>query len=238
MTADVAVVVLAAGSGSRFGHARNKAYLPLAGRPVVSWSLSAAAGLGGLRRVLLVIAEHDREQAEDAVAAAAADLGVLRVELVSGGASRHASEAHALEALADDIGAGALAVVVIHDAARPLAATALFDAVVDAARVHGAALPGRRRGSLVATDHGRPLPGTMVAVQTPQAFRAAPLLAAYRAAATEAFEGTDTASCLERYSDLPVWVVPGTADNVKVTFAPDLAAAERLLAARAAEPPA
>ena len=70
----------------------------------------------------------------------------------------------------------------------------------------------------------------MVAVQTPQAFLAAPLLAAYRQAAADGFVGTDTASCIERYTDLPVRCVPGDAGNIKITFPDDLFLAERLLA--------
>jgi 2-C-methyl-D-erythritol 4-phosphate cytidylyltransferase len=70
-----------------------------------------------------------------------------------------------------------------------------------------------------------------VTVQTPQAFRAAPLLQAYQEASA-AFAGTDTASCVERYTDLVVRWVPGSADNIKITFPHDLAVAEHLMARR------
>ena len=69
----------------------------------------------------------------------------------------------------------------------------------------------------------------LVGVQTPQAFRAVPLLDAHRRAAADGFESTDTAACFERYSDLPVVAVHGGAANLKVTFPEDLAIAERLL---------
>ena len=71
--------------------------------------------------------------------------------------------------------------------------------------------------------------GDLAGVQTPQAFRAAPLLDAHRRAAAEGFESTDTAACFERYSELPVVAVPGGADNLKVTFPEDLVVAESLL---------
>ena len=67
-------------------------------------------------------------------------------------------------------------------------------------------------------------------MQTPQAFLAAPLLEAYRRADTDGFVGTDTASCIERYTDLPVLCVPGDGGNIKITFPEDLFLAERLLA--------
>jgi 2-C-methyl-D-erythritol 4-phosphate cytidylyltransferase len=66
-------------------------------------------------------------------------------------------------------------------------------------------------------------------VQTPQAFRARALLEAYTRAQADGFTGTDTASCVAAYTDLPVHAVPAPATNLKVTFAEDLALAERLL---------
>jgi 2-C-methyl-D-erythritol 4-phosphate cytidylyltransferase len=75
--------------------------------------------------------------------------------------------------------------------------------------------------------------GDLVGVQTPQAFRAVPLLAAYRSADADGFEGTDTASCLERYSPaLRIAAVPSSSLNLKVTFPEDLALATALAPAR------
>ena len=71
-------------------------------------------------------------------------------------------------------------------------------------------------------------------MQTPQAFRARPLLEAYERSRVAGFEGTDTASTLEQFAPgLEVVAVPGHAGNLKVTFGADLAAAEELLEARA-----
>jgi 2-C-methyl-D-erythritol 4-phosphate cytidylyltransferase len=72
----------------------------------------------------------------------------------------------------------------------------------------------------------------LVRVQTPQAFRAQPLLRAYRAAAADGFEGTDTSSCIEKYTDEQVRTFPGDEGNLKVTYAHDVAVAGRLLNAR------
>jgi 2-C-methyl-D-erythritol 4-phosphate cytidylyltransferase len=69
----------------------------------------------------------------------------------------------------------------------------------------------------------------MVRVQTPQAFRSGPLLAAYQAAAEDGFTGTDTASCVERYEGVAVQVVSGDPRNIKVTYPDDLFTAELIL---------
>jgi 2-C-methyl-D-erythritol 4-phosphate cytidylyltransferase len=79
--------------------------------------------------------------------------------------------------------------------------------------------------------------GALVRVQTPQAFRARPLLTAYRAAAADGFEGTDTSSCVEKYTDVAVRIFAGDETNMKVTYARDAAVAERLLSLRPDQDP-
>ncbi len=121
--------------------------------------------------------------------------------------------------------------VAVHDAARPLADSELFVATIAAAREHGGALPvvplrsAIRRAKAAAS--GEPM-GDLVAVQTPQAFRAGELLAAYAAADRDGFEGTDTASCLERYADLRIAAVPASPLNLKITFPEDVSLAARI----------
>lgn len=230
--------MLAGGSGSRVGAGRNKVLLPLAGEPLLRHSVRRAAALPGVSRVVVVVRQGD----EDDVAAALHDWGRLQppgarglprsaVTTVPGGPTRHGSELSALLALRPGIEAGEVDVVAMHDAARPLASASLWAAVLDAARVHGGALPVRPATGVVAVVGlaGPPAHERWVTVQTPQAFRAPALLAAYLAAERDGFEGTDTAACVAAYSDLRVVAVPGEADNLKITYADDLPLAERLL---------
>lgn len=219
-----AVVILAAGSGSRVGAEVNKVLLPLRGAPVLAWSVRDALALPDVRRLVLVVRPEDRAAV---VAEVAPHLGDREVLLVDGGATRHASEWAALQVLADDITSGAIDVVAIHDGARPLAGTALWEAVLDAARAVGGAIPVVPVTQLLHADL-TPVVDHVGAVQTPQAFRADVLLAAYRSAAVDGFEGTDTAACVAAYSDLAVAAVPSSALNLKVTFAEDVALAVEL----------
>jgi 2-C-methyl-D-erythritol 4-phosphate cytidylyltransferase len=219
-----AVVVLAAGSGTRVGAGVNKVLLPLRGTPVLVWSVREALALPDVRRLVLVVRPEDRP----AVAAAVAPhLGDREVLVVDGGATRHASEWAALQVLADDVASGAVDVVVVHDGARPLAGAGLWRAVVDAAREAGGAVPVVRVGELLHADLS-PLTEDAGGVQTPQAFRAGDLLAAYAAAARDGFEGTDTAGCFSTYCDLDVAAVPSSPLNLKITFPEDVALAEGL----------
>lgn len=219
-----AVVILAAGLGTRVGAGSNKVLLPLGDRPVLAWSVRDALALDDVRRVLVVVRPGE---ADDVATALAPHLGEDEVGLVAGGATRHGSEWAALRTLAPGIEAGEIDVVAIHDGARPLAGRALFAATVAAARECGGALPGLPLTGLIALD-GRALPAELDGVQTPQAFRARELLAAYTSAAAEGFDGTDTAACWARYCGLPVARVPGSPANLKITFPEDLDLALRL----------
>jgi 2-C-methyl-D-erythritol 4-phosphate cytidylyltransferase len=213
-------VVLAGGSGVRMGAGINKVYLPLAGRPLVTWSLEAFSRVPEVGVVVLVA------RPEDDVSGLSGD-----VEIVHGGATRQESEVAALRHLAarSDID-----VILLHDAARPLVSPALITAVVRAAREYGGAVPGLPAEDVVTVTGdvvtGPPLEAA-IRVQTPQGFLAGPLIEAYEQAARENFSGTDTASCMERYSNLPVRCVPGDEHNIKITYPHDLTIAEQLLSA-------
>lgn len=199
-------IVVAAGGGTRFGGA--KQYAPLGGRRVLDWSLTAARSAGA--GVVLVVPEDRLDRAEP-----------LADVVVTGGATRSASVRAGLASVPDDV-----EVVVVHDGARPAATPDLFASVVAAVLAGAdAAVPGvalvdsvrRRDGTAVDRD-------TLVAVQTPQAFRA-PLLR--RAHASEG-EASDDAALVDADGGRVV-VVDGDPGNVKLTHVADLAVlADRL----------
>jgi 2-C-methyl-D-erythritol 4-phosphate cytidylyltransferase len=200
------VIVVAAGSGSRFGGP--KQYEPLAGRRVLDWSIEAARTVAdGI--VLVMAPEH----------APRIQLGVDAV--VAGGATRSASVRAGLAAVPAEAD-----VIVVHDGARPLAGGALFASVVAAVRDGAAAavpavpvvdsLRRRSGGAVDRTD--------LVAVQTPQAFAAAALRSAHEGEP----EATDDASLVEAAGGKVV-VVDGSPANVKITHPADLVVAEALV---------
>ena len=232
--ATAAAVVLASGAGLRVGGDRNKVYLPLGGRSVVAWSLRTLARVPEIGVLVLVVRPQDGELAGQVLAAECADLAV---EVVHGGAMRQESELMALRRLGPRISAGKIDVVLIHDAARPLVTAELAAAVLATARQAGGAVPGvARDGLTLASEDGTAAEadlGTMMAMQTPQGFAAAPLLAAYERAAADGFTGTDTAACVTRYSGIRVRCIPGDERNMKITYPHDLVVAAKLAAADA-----
>lgn len=225
-------IVLAGGSGTRLGLAdgRNKVYLPLGGRPLLAWSLRTLDRHPAVERTLLVVRAGDEDEARAAAAVAGIDPSPT---VVTGGPTRSASEAAGVRALGpldDDV------VVLVHDGARPFLAPHLVDALLAAARRHGAAVPGLPLDpATVALDEPggrlRPLDlGRLRRVQTPQAFRAGILGAAFRRAEEDGVDGPDTAELVEACGGPPARVVPGDPSNLKVTTPDDVARAEAVAA--------
>lgn len=229
-----AVVVLAAGSGSRVGAAVNKVLLPLHGLPLLAWSVRTVLQLTGVDPVVVVCRPGERAVV---VAALTPVVGDREVLLIDGGTTRQASEQAALDLLAPRVAEGSIDVIAIHDGARPLATVELYERTLATAREHGGAVPAADLpGLLPREEAGVPAPsgpGTrLVGVQTPQAFRAAPLLAAYAAASAAGFDGTDTAAVFAQFApgdELSIRAVASGPGNLKVTWAEDVAVAERLL---------
>ena len=192
----VASVVLAAGSGTRFGHSINKVWLQLHGKHIISRSLENSRSNFSNVRSILVINPDDEEFARQALAK---DSALTNTEIVHGGETRHQSEYNALQYLKGDIEAGLIDLVLIHDGARPLATPQIFSAIADGAKQYGGAIPTI---ALDPHEMDTARTETVARVQTPQGFRAQQLLQAYEKAALVGFIGTDTAACMEEFSQM------------------------------------
>ena len=221
----VAVVVVAAGSGTRLGAGLPKAFVTLGGVSLLERSLHAVRGMSEPPQVI-VVAPMGREA--EAAELAEAGFGAL-VDVVPGGETRQQSVAAGLAALQAGV-----EIVLVHDAARALAPSALFDAVVTAVRERGSGvIPGLpvsdtiKRVGADGEVHETVDRSELSAVQTPQGFPRAQLVAAYAAAATDE---TDDAG-LVAAAGHPVGVIPGDAHAFKITTPWDLRRAEELLAA-------
>ncbi|WP_173923677.1 2-C-methyl-D-erythritol 4-phosphate cytidylyltransferase [Agromyces sp. Marseille-P2726] len=225
----VAVIVVAAGEGTRLGHSEPKAFVPLGDDTILGVALDAVLGMRETPLVVLVVpaerVDETRARYGPVVAAASASLDV-----VAGGAHRQGSVAAGLKVLPRQIDT-----VLVHDAARPLTPAIVFDEVV-------AAVHARRHGVVPALDvvdtikrvgpNGRVLEtvdrSELAAVQTPQGFPRHALDAAYAAATTEF---TDDAA-LVASAGLLVDVVPGDARAFKITLPADLRRAESIVSRR------
>jgi 2-C-methyl-D-erythritol 4-phosphate cytidylyltransferase len=210
VSVEIWAIVVAAGEGRRFG--QPKQFAVLGGRSVIEWSIEASRSVA--RGVVAVVPESF-------VGTPGVGKGADRV--MAGGPTRASSVRRGLAAVPDNA-----EVVVVHDAARPLASRDLFHAVVEAV-LAGAdgAIPAIAVADTIKRMHNGYVTETLerselVAVQTPQAFRAICL----RQAHADSPEATDDARLLEALG-LRVAVVPGEYHNLKLTSPDDLAIAER-----------
>lgn len=218
-------IIVAGGSGTRFGAQLPKQFLELGDKPILMRSIEAF--------------EQNRDGSFDVIVTLPADqmdlwqhlcekyAFTLPHRVVPGGETRWHSVKNALNSIADP---DDVDVIAVHDGVRPLATADLISRVLDAARHDGAAIP-----VVMLNDSVRQVVGetshaldrsSLRAVQTPQAFDARLLLDAYSQPFQPTF--TDDASVVERYGH-SVTLVEGDPHNLKITRSMDLALAEYLL---------
>jgi 2-C-methyl-D-erythritol 4-phosphate cytidylyltransferase/2-C-methyl-D-erythritol 2,4-cyclodiphosphate synthase len=210
----------------------DKLWLELLGRPVWRWGLDGLLAVPGLTAVALVVPPDALDRWTTAIPPTALD----RCRLVAGGEARADSVRAGLAALTD-AGVGDATIVLVHDAARPAATSALMTAVADAATTGAGAIPvvpihdtvKRVRDGMVVETVDRT---DAVGAQTPQAASLGILRAALDAARSQGVEPTDEAAALAALG-VPVQAVPGDPANRKLTEPDDLPVLTALLRARA-----
>ena len=229
-------IILCAGQGTRMRAAQNKVFLPILGRPLLVYTIEAFQRARAVDEILLVAHPREVEFCRDEIVRRHGLDGVR--DVVAGGASRHQSEERALEALRTRIEGGEIGVLLLHDGARPFVPPEEIDALVQLAGETGGALLASALAPdevIARVDEAGCVAAILPArelwrAQTPQAFDARTLLAAYDAARADGFEGTDTASTYERAGHA-VRVLAGSPNNFKVTTPDDLLRAERIVSA-------
>ena len=225
------VIIPAGGTGRRMGGEIPKQYLSLAGIPILVHTLREFQQSPFVNEIFLVVPEGDvTDVRRDLVERY--DLAKVSL-VVAGGRERQDSVRNAIMHVRDEH-----EIILVHDGVRPFVTGALIERTVAGAKEFGAAVPGIPvRDTVKAADATGRVVKTVQReglwlVQTPQAFRREVILAAYERASADGFYGSDDASLVER-TGIPVRMIPGDADNIKVTTPEDLARGERIVSRRA-----
>ena len=230
---DTCAVIVAGGSGERFGDPRGKQFVELCGLPILAWSILALDRVASVGHIVVVCPQGGIARVRDDVLSQLS----LRCEvtLVPGGATRQ-----------DSVFAGLVAspptfdLVAIHDGARPLVDPDDIERCIAAVRADerlaGAILASRETDTLKLCDASGVIMATpdrsnYWCALTPQVFRVRQVMAAHKAAVWDDFVGTDDASLVEHHGGR-VRVVESSRDNIKITVPEDLAIAEATLTRR------
>lgn len=211
----VAVIIPAAGAGSRFGGDIPKQFRLLGGKPILQRVVERFLAHERVGRIIVAVAEMLVDEAKQ----------TERVRFVAGGATRQQSVSNALRFVEDED------LVAVHDAVRPFFTYGTFGALLDAAAAHGAAFPGVPVTDTIHLVQDERIVQTperqlLFAAQTPQCFRTAILRDVLARAAGD--DATDEAGLAARLG-YEVRLVPGDAVNFKITRPEDLAMAERMV---------
>ena len=223
-------IIVAAGSGLRLGSDVPKAFVKIAGRTMLSWSLDTIRQVSSVSEVVIAIPKGFENAARAEVATAGLS---VPVKITVGGTERQDSVRIALELTSAESD-----LVIVHDAARPLATPAIFDSCLKAAMRAGAAIAAIPVSDTLKRVDSGAIAATIVRAglwqaQTPQAFRRGILIAAHQRATRNKTTATDDADLVER-TGARVEVVESSTTNLKITTPSDLAIAEAILADRTA----
>jgi len=229
---NVTAIVPAAGTGQRMGHRLKKPYIALQGVPILVHTLCVLDREPSISRIVIPVYPGEEERCEQEV------LGMFKaraaISIIAGGARRQDSVRHALALVPGDSD-----VVLVHDGARPLVSPGLIEKAVLRALTNSAvtlAVPVKDTITMVCRDNmtisRTPPRDELYVIQTPQAFLREVICEAHRKALADGFQGTDDASLVERLG-VPVSVIPGSYENIKITTAEDLVVAEAIMKGRA-----
>ncbi len=224
-----AAIIAAGGAGTRINADVPKQFLEISGKPILLHTAERLSSLKEVLQVVVALPPQHIKAAEEIFR-----LHPLRVETrcVAGGPDRQESVRRGVARARPD-----LDLIMVHDAVRPLCDPEMMERVLNAAWEKGAAVPGlpatdtiqrvSSKGRVLSTPPRREL----YVIQTPQAFSAGILRSALEEAHRAGFRGTDESSVV-RWAGRPVFVVPGSPDNIKITRPMDLEIAERLISQR------
>lgn len=229
----VCAVIAAGGQGKRMNSNVSKQFLTIKGHPILYYTLNKFEKMKILNEIILVVPPADIKYTEEQIIR---KYSFKKTRIVEGGKERQDSVYNGLKALPKDVD-----IVVIHDGVRPFIPVKIIENSIEAATecdAVGVAVPVKDTikvvddKSIVKTTPDRK---TLWAIQTPQTFKYDVIMKAYEKAAEDGFYGTDDTVLVERMG-LPVKIIEGSYENIKITTPEDIIFAEAFVSMGLADP--
>lgn len=223
---DYQVIIPAAGSGKRMKAGKNKLFLKVSGRPIISYTLDVFGMDSHCKNIFMAIQPYDKATFQIILDE---EVYKEKVQFVHGGEERQHSVYHGLEQASEEV-------VLVHDGARPFIRPETIQELVKAAYEDGAAIAAVPVKDTIKKAANHKVVETidrssLWQIQTPQAFRLPILLHAHQWAKKNNYLGTDESSLVEKIG-VPVGIIESDYDNIKLTTPEDLYFAEAILAKR------
>lgn len=223
----LAVIIPAAGSGTRMGSETPKPFLKVGGKPILWHTIYAFSKVDIVEQIIISTSQNWIDQVEQLCLSIPNKK--IKYQVILGGSKRQYSIQNGLNHLLDDIG-----MVGVHDAVRPFISTSLIIETTQMAIKFGGAIVGvPAKDTIKKVDHNKCIQDTpdrsnLWQAQTPQIFKKNLIINAYNSAINDNFIGTDDASLVERVGG-KVKIVEGNRSNLKITYPVDLKIAEMIL---------
>ncbi len=223
----LAVIIPAAGSGSRMGSAMPKPFIELGGQPILWHTINAFASLDSILQIIIPTSRDWIEEVKE-ICRTIPNQDILYSVLI-GGSERQFSIQYGLDHLS-----GEVELVAVHDAVRPFIKTELiYEACKQASKFGGAIVGVPAKDTIKKVDDQLSISETpdrkkLWQAQTPQIFRRELIINAYKSAVADGFVGTDDSSLVEKIGG-NVKIVEGDRENLKITYPVDLQIAEMIL---------
>lgn len=217
-------IIVAAGSGKRMGADIPKQFLNLCGKTIIEYTAAVFSGCSAINEIILVSSEEGIEECKKIF-----DKSDIKIKYVIGGKERYDSVYNGLKALDEKT-----SVVVIHDGVRPFVNNDIIEKSIEAAIEYGASAAGVKSKDTVkiCDENGyiisTPVRDFVYNIQTPQTFKKEIILKAYEKAFERGIFGTDDAALVENIG-LPVKIIEGSYNNIKITTPDDLIVGEKIL---------
>ncbi|WP_213951779.1 2-C-methyl-D-erythritol 4-phosphate cytidylyltransferase [Tepidanaerobacter syntrophicus] len=229
----VCAVIAAGGQGKRMNSNVSKQFLTIKGHPILYYTLNKFEKMKILNEIILVVPPADVKYTKEQIIK---KYGFKKTRIVEGGKERQDSVYNGLKALPKDAD-----IVVIHDGVRPFIPVKIIENSIEAAAEYdavGVAVPVKDTikvvddKSIVKTTPDRK---ALWAIQTPQTFKYDVIMKAYEKAMEDGFYGTDDTVLVERMG-LPVKIIEGSYENIKITTPEDIIFAEAFVSMGLADP--